>query len=125
MAEAPQPRGPVPAEDRGRTVIADRVVQRIAAAAAAEIETVVDSRGGLGRLVRGRLPSAEAVVAGTTSRISVEVGATWPTPLPVLAARVRDHVSERVHTLAGVEVTAVDVTVADVVHSAAPSRRVL
>ncbi|KQT91528.1 hypothetical protein ASG49_10925 [Marmoricola sp. Leaf446] len=112
-------------EERGRTVIADRVVERIASAAAAEVESTVDSRGGFGRLVRGKLPSAEAVVAGSTSRIAVEVGAIWPTSLPVLAARVRDHVGERVHTLAGVEVTAVDVTVADVVHSTAPSRRVL
>ncbi|WP_445257765.1 Asp23/Gls24 family envelope stress response protein [Nocardioides aurantiacus] len=113
-----------PPEERGRTVIADRVVERIASAAAAEVEATIDSRGGFGRLVRGRLPSAQAVVAGRTSRISVEVGAVWPTPLPVLGARVRDHVGERVHTLTGVEVTAVDVTVADVVHSTASSPRV-
>ncbi|ROR92322.1 Asp23/Gls24 family envelope stress response protein [Nocardioides aurantiacus] len=112
-------------EERGRTVIADRVVERIASAAAGEVESTVDSRGGFGRLVRGRLPSAEAVVAGRTSRISVEVGAVWPASLSQLTARVRDHVGERVHTLTGVEVTAVDVTVADVVHSTAPSRRVL
>ena len=121
----PDPTPPAtPPEERGRTVIADRVVERIASAAAAEVEAVTDSRGGFGRLVLGKLPSAEAVVAGKTSRISVEVGAVWPTPLSVLAGRVRDHVGERVHTLAGVEVTAVDVTVADVVHSTDSARRV-
>lgn len=113
-----------PAEDRGRTTIADKVVERIASIAAGEVEAVTDPRQGWIRVVRGGLPRAEAVVAGDTSRISVEVAATWPTPLSGVAARVRDHVSERVHTLAGVTVTAVDVSIADVVHVETAHRRV-
>jgi uncharacterized alkaline shock family protein YloU len=115
---------PVPVEDRGRTTIADQVVERIAAMAAAEVESVVDTRGGLTRLLLGHLPRASATVAGSTSRIQVEVAASWPTPLGTLAAQVRDHVSERVTTLSGLVVTAVDVSVADVVHTQSRQRRV-
>ncbi len=115
---------PVPAEERGRTTIADKVVERIASIAANEVEAVIDTRTGWTRLVRGRLPRAEAVVAGGTSRITVEVAATWPTPLNSVAGRVRDHVSERVTTLTGVDVTAVDVSIADVVHLETADRRV-
>lgn len=114
----------VPIEDRGRTTIADKVVERIAAKAAGEIEAVADTRGGLTRLLRGRLPRASAVVAGSASRIQVEVAASWPTPMSSLATKVRDHVSERVTTLAGVEVMAVDVSIADVVHVESRQRRV-
>jgi uncharacterized alkaline shock family protein YloU len=113
-----------PPEERGRTVIADKVVERIAAMAAREIENVVDTRSGLSRLARGALPHAEAVVAGGTSRIKVEVAAQWPTPLSEIAGGVRDHVGERVHTLTGVEVVAVDVRVADMAYAGAEKRRV-
>jgi uncharacterized alkaline shock family protein YloU len=115
---------PEPA-DRGRTTIADGVVGRIASIAASEIEAVVDTRSGWTKLVRKGLPHAEAVVAGGTTRITVDVAATWPTPLADLTDRVRAHVTERVDTLVGVEVSRVDVTVADVVHLDEPARRVL
>lgn len=108
----------------GRTTIAPRVVERIAVAAAAEVDATARASGGLTRLVRGRLPRASAVVAGQTSRISVEVAATWPTPLASVAGEVRDHVTERVGTLAGVDVTAVDVTVAEIIASRDLSPRV-
>lgn len=113
-----------PAE-RGRTVVADRVVSRVASIATSEVESVVDTRNGWTKLVRRGLPHAEAVVAGGTSRITVEVAATWPTPLSALSAKVREHVGTRVAELTGVSVTRVDVTVADVVHVESASRRVV
>ena len=113
-----------PPEDRGTTTIADRVVERIASMAAGEVEKVADTRQGLTRLLRGKLPSASAVVAGDTSRITVEVAAAWPTPLPTLAAHVRERVAEQVVDLTGITVVAVDVTVADVVHVETARRRV-
>lgn len=128
MADVQAPVGrddlPAPAE-RGRTTIADGVVSRVASIAASEIEAVVDTRKGWTKLVRKGLPHADAVVAGETSRIKVEVAAVWPTPLASLTDRVREHVTERVGTLVGVTVSRVDVTVADVVHLDEPARRVL
>ena len=114
-----------PAAERGRTSIADRVVTRVASIAAAEIESVIDTRSGWTKLVRKGLPHAEAVVAGGTTRITVQVAATWPTPLSQVAAQVRDHVTERVAHLTGTQVSRVDVTVADVVHVETAARRVV
>ncbi len=114
-----------PAAERGRTTIADRVVTRVASLAAAEVESVIDTRSGWTKLVRKGLPHAEAVVAGGTTRITVQVAATWPTPLSRVAAQVRDHVTERVVQLTGTQVTRVDVTVADVVHVETAARRVV
>jgi len=113
-----------PPDERGSTTIADRVVERIATIAAGEVDSVTDTDGSWARLGRRGLPRAHATVAGLSSRISVEVAAAWPTPLGSLATRVRDHVCERVETLTGVSVTAVDVRVADVVHLETAQRRV-
>jgi len=114
-----------PSAERGRTTIADRVVTKVAAIAATEVESVVDTRSGWTTIVRRGLPHAEAVVAGGTTRIAVEVAATWPAPLAQVSSDVRDHVTTRVADLTGTRVSRVDVTVADVVHQAAPARRVL
>ncbi|GAB3996525.1 Asp23/Gls24 family envelope stress response protein [Nocardioides marmoraquaticus] len=112
---------PDPAEQGGpgRTTITPRVVEWLAVAAAREADGSTRARardrGGLTGLVRGRLPRASAVVAGQTSRIEVQVAAPWPESLAGVAARVRDHVGSRVAELAGVDVTAVDVVVAEIV----------
>lgn len=111
----PEPRTLAPPEERGRTTVADRVVERVASISAHEVEAVIDTRAGWTKLVRRGLPRASAVVAGGRTRIEVEVAATWTSPLPQVAAQVRDHVSEQVQKMTGIDVAAVDVTVADVV----------
>ncbi len=113
-----------PPAERGRTTIADKVVDRVAIAATAEVDQVLTAHGGWGRLVGRGLPSAHAVVAGGTCKVTVDVGVPWTAPLPTVAAQVRDHVAERVHTLTGLAVTRVDVTVADVVHATDDAPRV-
>lgn len=117
-ASAPEP------GDRGRTAIAPKAVERLAVGATREVDAGTSVRRGLTGLLGGRLPRADAVVAGATSRVSVEVAAVWPESLPELALRVREHVRERVATLSGMDVTAVDVTVAEVVHRTASGPRV-
>lgn len=113
-----------PPAERGRTIIADRVVDRVAVAATSEVDQVLAPRGGWTRLVGRSLPSAHAVVAGKICKIEVDVAVPWSAPLPRVAAQVRDHVADRVHALTGLAVSRVDVTVADVVHSASDSPRV-
>jgi uncharacterized alkaline shock family protein YloU len=100
----------------GRTTIAPRVVERLAVAAAREVDATAAARGGLTGLIRGELPRASAVVAGNTSRVSVQIAVHWPESLADVAGRTRRHVTERVAALAGVDVTACDVSVAEVVH---------
>lgn len=110
--------------ERGSLRIADKVVERIAAIAAGEIEAVTDHASGWSRVVGRSTPRATAKVAGGRARVVVSVAASWPTPLTAMAVEVRDHVNERVTTLTGVTVTAVDVTVADVIHPEGSTRRV-
>lgn len=123
-AAAARPAGLVPADDRGGLVIADKVIERIAAIAAGEIEAVSDKASGLNKVLGRGLPRASAKVAAGRARVVVNVAASWPTPLTSMAAEVRDHVNERVTTLTGLTVTAVDVTVADVINPRSKARRV-
>lgn len=99
-------------------------MQRIASIAAGEIEAVSRSRSGWAGRVGRELPRGTATVAGGSARISVDVAAVWPTPLSGLSAQVRDHVTHQVTTLTGLDIVAVDVTVADVVHPQTARRRV-
>lgn len=109
---------------RGHLVIAGKVVERVAAIAASEIEAVTAQRSGW-RLLPGRaLPKAEAKVAGDRARIGVEIAAAWPSSLAEVTAQTRTHVRDRVIELVGLTVTAVDVTVGDVVHVETRRRRV-
>lgn len=105
-------------------MVAPKVVERLAVAAAREVDATAAARGGLAGLVRGDLPRATAVVAGNTSRLSVEIAVRWPESLADVAARTRHHVTTRVGALAGVDVTACDVSVAEVVHHADLTPRV-
>jgi len=103
-------------EDRGRLDIADRVVERIAMYAASAVPNVVQVGSTLERVVGRQYPKASADVAGGRSRIGVDVAVAWPASLAEVLLAVRDSVRTRVHDLAGLEVDAVDVTAAKVVH---------
>ena len=113
--------GLAPPEERGTLSLADRVVEKIASAAAREMNEVTQHSSGW---IPGRsLPRASTEIAGEHARIGVEIASPWPTPLADIAARTRDHVQERVSTLTGIDVVAVDVTVAEIVHLRPNTRR--
>jgi uncharacterized alkaline shock family protein YloU len=104
----------VPAEQRGRTEIAERVVSRIAARAAGEVARVskVGERGPL--TFRG---GARATVDGDLTALRLDVTVEYPAPLLHVADEVRQHVSERIHTLTGLAVGHIDIDVTNVVPS--------
>lgn len=104
-------------EQRGRTVIKEAVLQRIAAQAATEVHGVADSGSGLDKVIGRRLPKADARVAGTRARVAVGIAVAWPHPLATVAAGVREHVTERLRDLTGLSIDAVDVDVARVVRA--------
>lgn len=108
---------------RGRLVIADGVVERIATIAAGEVEGVVRAGSGLGQVLGHRYPKANATVAGNSARIEVEIAIAWPHPLGQVCRRVRDEVRDRVTELVGLKVDAVDVTAAKVMHAPEPEQR--
>ena len=119
------------AENRGRTAIADRVVEKIAGAAAVEVDHV----SGVPRRVLGQTlgkvkpdsqARASAKVDGSLVSISVSVAVEYPTPVRSVAGAVRDSVVQRVHALCGLDVVEVHVDVPHFYSSAsvAPTRRV-
>jgi len=108
---------------RGSLVIADSVVERIAAIAAGEVAGVVKAGSGLDQVLGHRYPKVSATIAGHRVRIFVEIAAAWPYPLGQVSGQVRVAVGERISELTGDQVDAVDVFVAKVVHVPEPARR--
>lgn len=111
LRELPEP------GERGRLSIADRVVEHIAELAARQVDGVATTGSSLERAVGRQYPRAEAHVAGHRVRVVLQIAVTWPAALPQVAAAVRDSVAERVATLVGMHVDAVDVSAAKVVHA--------
>jgi uncharacterized alkaline shock family protein YloU len=100
---------------RGRTRIADRVVEKIAARAVAE----VDDAGGAARRVLGVRVGADgdgrarvtAAVDGGVVLVQAAMAVRWPAPVRAVTRQVRAHVTERVHELTGLRVAEVDIEV--------------
>jgi uncharacterized alkaline shock family protein YloU len=122
----------------GTISIADGVVTKIAARAAAE-----DSDAGaaaarmLGRAVPGAsrlpgvrdtnlegLPKTSVVVDGSKAYVTLELSVRWPVSVREVTGRVRSHVRDRVRELAGLDVDEVDIIVADLALGIAPPPRV-
>ncbi|PKY72296.1 Asp23/Gls24 family envelope stress response protein [Winkia neuii] len=108
----------------GTTTIADQVVAKIAGLSIREIPGVYDIGGSFSRAlgsVRDKMGASENVKQG----INVEVGQTqaavdltlvaeYPYPLHEVADKVRSKIIEGVEGLVGLEVTEVNIDIADV-----------
>jgi len=93
---------------RGTLTVSDRVVQKVARAAASLVPGVVEAPAGL----LGRdLPHASARTHGTRAQVEVDVALAWPAPAAATARRVRDAVEDAVERFAGVQADRVDVRV--------------
>jgi uncharacterized alkaline shock family protein YloU len=96
---------------RGRTTVADRVIDRIAEQAAIEDVDVFSAK-------------ANARVTGQTTVVEIGLGLRYPTPIGATTERVRSHLMARVQELSGLSVSRVDVAVAELVTDIKPDRRV-
>lgn len=109
---------PLPApERRGQTVIADRVVARLAARAVAELEQTGGAARQLIGVAIGRetgegMARVSARIDGHLAMIEMRLSLTYPAPVRALTREVRRHVIERVTGLTGLEVRHVDIEVA-------------
>ncbi len=113
MTTAPPAAGLVPAAERGRLDIHDRVVERIATQVARGVAGVVTVRGGtLG--IGSRYPRAQAEVTAMSTRVRITIAATWPTSLAAVAGELRSAVRSELGRQTGLTVTRVDVLVDDV-----------
>jgi uncharacterized alkaline shock family protein YloU len=121
----------------GRISIADTVVTKIAARAAAEnpdagaavarvLGRAVPGAGQLG--VRGTdlsaLPKTSVQVDGSKAFVTVEIAVRWPASVPEVTGQVRHQVRDRVRELAGLEVDEVHIVVADLATDIIPPPRV-
>ncbi|MCC2314955.1 Asp23/Gls24 family envelope stress response protein [Cellulomonas xiejunii] len=105
VADVPPATAP---EARGTLTVSDRVVQKVARAAASRVHGVVETTSGL----LGRdLPHASAHTHGTRAQVQVDVALAWPAPAAGTARRVRDAVEDAVLRYAGVRADRVDVRV--------------
>ena len=102
--------------ERGRTVIDQRVVEKIASQAAAEVSAAGGQTGGLlgigTKIDLDARPSASVQLAGRTATVAVKVGVAYPSPLRAVSRDIRRHLITRVGQLTGVEVQRVDVEIA-------------
>ncbi|SMD25939.1 Asp23/Gls24 family envelope stress response protein [Kibdelosporangium aridum] len=98
--------------ERGRTTIADRVVDRVTLHAAVEDPDVLSAK-------------ASARVTGVVTALDISVTLRYPVPVAATTARVRSHVIARVEELTGLSVSRVDISVAALESDTKPRRRVL
>ncbi|GAA1275166.1 hypothetical protein GCM10009677_30720 [Sphaerisporangium rubeum] len=103
-------------EERGRTRISGKVLERIAATAAAEVDEA-------GRAVRRVLgvpvghdttsapPRVSGHIDGGLAMLRIHLSVAYPAPVREVTRRVRDHVTDRVHALTGLDVRQVDIDV--------------
>lgn len=111
---------------RGRLVITDRAVQRIAEAATLSVPGVAPAAQTSSTLTvalgRG-YPRVDCDVAGGRVRADIEIAGRWPVSAPELGAQVRAAVTDQLTRLAGLRVDAVDITIAKVIRVTTPPRR--
>jgi uncharacterized alkaline shock family protein YloU len=121
----------------GTISIADGVVTKIAARAAAEDpDAGAAAARMLGRAVPGAsrlpgvrdtdlqgLPKTSVVVDGSKAYVTLELSVRWPVPVPEVTGRVRGHIRDRVRDLAGLDVDEVHIMVADLALGIAPPPR--
>lgn len=114
---------PRPAKDRGRTVIDDSVVAKVAGMAAREVPGVHDMGGAPARAV-GAVTQKVGIADGRGTGVNVEVGeiqaaadltlvVEYGESIQRVAERVRENVIRRIEAICGLEVTEVNILVND------------
>lgn len=104
---------------RGRTTIADKVLELLATRAALDIPGVLRHSAGpeLLSAVTASWPQATADSAGERVNVTLSLALDWDASARDVAARVRDHVRQRLVEQTAKSVDRVDITVAALVPS--------
>jgi uncharacterized alkaline shock family protein YloU len=122
--------GPGPVEDRGELTVADGVVEKIAAAALAEVEQI----GGAARRVLGvplgsddpdQLARVTAAVTGSVVTLDVRCSVAYPAPVARVTDQARRHLIARIDELTGLTAAQIDITVTALTTPTATNRREL
>ncbi|PYI65711.1 Asp23/Gls24 family protein [Arthrobacter livingstonensis] len=114
---------------RGQTVLADKVIEKIAGQVARDESSAGGSSGGfLGIGAHADLsarPQATAELSGNIATLSVEVGMVYPAPLRQATEELRRRIRTRVTELTGVDVRQVDIKVSWLTTDTAGGRKML
>ena len=121
---APAPAG---TQDRGTTSLSDRVLNKIAARAALEVDHVHGASKGLVAGVFAAEPAVgvTSTIDGRLAQLSLQVEIDYPVPLRAVTRQLRMHVTDRVRQLCDITVTDVDIHVTALRSGTEPVRRVL
>jgi uncharacterized alkaline shock family protein YloU len=95
--------------------VTDRVIERIAAIAAAQVRGVVRTGSGWDQTLGRQLPRVDSRTAGRRARVVVEIAVEWPAALGEVTSGVRTAVVEQLRALAAVDADGVDVVVVKIV----------
>ncbi|WP_137724938.1 DUF6286 domain-containing Asp23/Gls24 family envelope stress response protein [Prescottella subtropica] len=109
---------PAPADDpgnRGRLVVKDRAIAKIATTAALQVPGVVPHRNGLTRLTGRDLPRADVSTGSRSVAVNLYLGVQWPCDVAELTRRVHGEVGDRVEHLSGLPLHRLGVYVAGTV----------
>ncbi|MCO7218347.1 Asp23/Gls24 family envelope stress response protein [Klenkia sp. PcliD-1-E] len=115
------------AEGRGALEIADRVIEKIAAHAAAGVPHATGSpRRVLGLTVSEDpgTPQVTAKVHGDVATVFIDLAVTWPAPVTEVTRAVRAAVIDRLTTLVGIGTAQVDIEVSALPAARREQRRV-
>ena len=100
---------------RGTLVVAERVLEKIAGQAASEVVSVSGRSGGFLGIGSDSdadaRPKVDVTLQGTTADLALSVGIAYPGSIRRAAAELRDHVTQRVEALTGLDVRRVDIDV--------------
>ena len=107
---------PPDAGDRGRLEIAGIVVEKVATAAAGEIDHVGGSARRVLGVTAGRedgdgRPRVSARLTGSVAALDIRLSITYPASVRAVSEAVREHVRDRVQALTAFSVTRVDIAV--------------
>lgn len=100
---------------RGRLIMPERVIEKIAGQAASEVAQASGRSGGVlgfGAVPDGSArPRVEVDLSAESADLSIKVGVAYPGSIRAATQQIRDHVTQRVEQLTGVDVRRVDIDV--------------
>lgn len=107
--------GRVEPRRRGRLVLAEKVVEKIAGQAANELSVASGRSGGLLGIGSDADPAArprvEVDLSTESADLAIKIGIAYPGSIRAATQQVREHVTRRVEELTGVDVRRIDIEV--------------
>jgi len=117
------------ARRRGRLVLAERVIEKIASQAATEVASTAGRSGGFLGIGASddatARPKVDVTLSAESADLALAVGIAYPGSIRRATQELRDHVTERVETLTGVDVRRVDIDVSFLALTEGPARQAL